>query len=318
MKRIPESAIAEASRWFALLHGSERSADAELLFRKWSQASACNEAAYDWVTSTWERSQHLPKPPLPLPKKWQRAGFRSGFRRAITAVAATTVMAIIAGLLYVRSGGIQTNIGEQRTVTLLDGTRVSLNTDTRLIVQYDKHRRAVALKKGEALFEVARDAQRPFIVVAGGREVTALGTVFVVRNVADILAVTLVEGKISVSKGEGGQAAQTLEPGQRLVFEKAVAPKIDQPEVEKVMAWRRGRIEMERTPLYSAATEMNRYSTIKLAIERPEAQVLPVTGSFRSGDVMSFADTLARACHLGMVRKKDGITLTGVPSDNCR
>jgi len=321
MNQIPESAVAEASRWFALLHAPDRSADAEILFRKWSEASPYNEAAYDLVTSTWERSRDLPKPALPLPRQWQRAGFRSGLTRAVAAVAAATAAFAIASVMYLHNAGIRTGVGEQRTVTLEDGTRITLNTDTQLVLHYDEHRRALTLKKGEALFDVAKDSARPFVVTANEREVTALGTVFVVRSSTEFLAVTLLEGKVSVASGERASKtipAQMLEPGERLVVAKAAAPKVDRPEVDKVTAWQRGRIEMDHTPLHAASSEMNRYSVVKLTVEQPEAQVIPITGSFRSGDVASFADTLARSCHLQVLRAKDAIVLKGVPSQNCR
>jgi transmembrane sensor len=320
---IPESAVAEASRWFALLHGPQRSAEPEILFRKWCEASPCNEAAYDLVTLTWERSFELPKPPLPLPRKWQRAGFRSGVTRAIAAVAVAMAVIAVAATFYFRNAGIRTATGEQRAMTLEDGTRVSLNTDTRLVPQYDEYRRAVTLAEGEALFEVASEPRRPFVVMADGHEVTALGTVFVVRSSPGLFSVTLMEGKVRVAMPEKERQRapapmQTLEPGERLILAKALPPKIDRPEIEKITAWRQGRIELDRTPLYLASAELNRYSTVKLAIEQPEAQVIPITGSFRAGDVASFADTLVRSCHLQKNERDGEIVLTGMPSQNCR
>ncbi len=312
---VPESAREEAVRWFALLHGPSRTAEADILFRKWCGASEINEAAYDLVTQTWERTSQLRKDPVPLSQKWQRAGFEAGLRRAMVAVVAMIMVAAAAGLIYLHNAGIHTDIGEQRTVTLPDSTRISLNTNTRLVVDYSDRRRLVRLKEGEALFEVARNAARPFVVQAADREIRALGTVFVVRAAGNLLAVTLVEGKVAVS-AEG--SAQTLQPGERLTFAGAAAPRRDRPEVQNVTAWRQGRIEMNRMPLYVAAAEMNRYSTVRLVVEQPEAQVIPITGSFRTGDIASLAETLIRTCHLNLVHEEDRIVLSGRPSENCR
>jgi transmembrane sensor len=227
-------------------------------------------------------------------------------------------------VFYVYNAGIRTAVGEQRSVTLEDGTRVALNTDTQLIVRYDIHRRSVSLKRGEAFFEVTKDAARPFVVSAQGQTVTAVGTAFIVKNLAETLAVTLVEGKVTVAPQPGTSTApsehdvQTLTPGEQLVLQRNDEPKVSRPEVEKVTAWRRGRVEMDHTPLHAAAEEMNRYSSTKVRVDSPEAQVIPVTGSWRSGDVASFAETLARACNLKIERRDESLLLIGVPSANCR
>jgi transmembrane sensor len=318
--RISAGLIAEASRWFGLLHGPHRTSEADLLFRKWLAASAENEAAYDIVTTTWEHSQGLPKPPL----SWRRAGYRAGFMRAIGVVAATCVIAAIGWVFFAQQAGIRTGVGEQRALALEDGTRVLLNTDTRVVVRFDVRRRVVELHQGEAMFEVRKDATRPFVVNAGGQEITALGTVFVVKKMASVVAVSLIEGKVSIaplieeSSERTPAPVQWLKPGERVTFGKRTSPTVDTPAMEKVTAWQRGRVELERTPLYQAAEEMNRYSATRLIVSRPEAQVIPVTGGFRAGDIEGFAQTLAAACHLELVRREGEIELAGEPSQNCR
>ena len=92
-----------------------------------------------------------------------------------------------------------------RELTLEDGTRATLNTDTRLTVRYDEYRRYIELSQGEALFEIAKDARRPFAVQVAGRQVLALGTSFLVRRDPGRLAVTLIDGKVSVSDVPGAQ-----------------------------------------------------------------------------------------------------------------
>jgi len=167
----------------------------------------------------------------------------------------------------------RTAIGEQRLVRLSDGTRVSLNSDSQVVVDYDTVQRRVRLKRGEAFFEVAKDMERPFIVSAGAREVTALGTAFVVRYEEGRTAVTLVEGKVAVTsagiaplggdqtfrsasqsasgaakpKGwarrtAGAAEVFTLAPGQRLTLGARSPPRMDEPRIDAVTAWRRGEV----------------------------------------------------------------------------
>jgi transmembrane sensor len=176
-----------------------------------------------------------------------------------------------------------------------------------VVVNYTEHERRLDLQQGEALFEVAKDPARPFIVIAGDRQVRALGTAFVVRRDERQLAVTLIEGKVAV-------ASVTLAPGQRLTLANQHAPTLDRPSIDKVTAWRRGQIELEQATLADAIVEMNRYSAIKLAIESPEAAALRVNGVFRAGDTAGFAAAVARAYGLTVEHRSEQLLLTGAPA----
>jgi transmembrane sensor len=224
-------------------------------------------------------------------------------------------------------------------------------------VKYDDNVRRVELAKGEALFNVAKRPEWPFVVVAGERQVTALGTSFVVRRDEARVAVTLVEGKVVVAPssessepsslvdssvpGKGGEsggagtgsagasprtsaieasgAAQppaevfTLAPGQRLTFTPGEATQLDTPPVETATAWRRGQVILDDTPLSAAATEMNRYNSIKLVIEQPETGALVVNGLFQAGDSIHFANAVAQTYGLQVIERGDEIVLAGRP-----
>src|ERR1700735_5441987 len=146
--------------------------------------------------------------------------------------AAAALLAIVGMILWLAPApDLTTEVGEQRLVTLTDGTHVFLNTATRIAVNFDAHARWVELKSGEALFDVAKKPSWPFIVQAGDRQIKALGTSFVVRRDPTQTAVTLVEGTVSVttpasapairdSRADASPSARafTLKPGQRLTF----------------------------------------------------------------------------------------------------
>src|SRR5690606_33082440 len=141
-------------------------------------------------------------------------------------------------------------------------------TKTRLSVNYDEHRRHVRLEAGEAIFEVAKRPNWPFVVSAGDREVIALGTAFLVRRDSARLAVTLLEGKVAVTPSNQqvlnhleGQIdlsriadidATTLAPGERIVFEEHATPVVDRPELEKLTAWQQGLVNIEDLTLRQA------------------------------------------------------------------
>src|SRR5579872_6768768 len=194
------AACADAAAWIARLHGEDRTSSVETGFRRWLAASAEHRAAFEMANEIWLRAEHLPKSPsrdelkprhrgLVIPRPW--------------AVAATVLGAVlvIAISIAVRSfdPGLATRVGEQRTLTLEDGSRISLNTASRVHVHYDRAARRVDLDQGEAYFEVAKHPQWPFIVTAAGRQVVARGTVFLVRRDDASVSVTLVEGKVTVA-----------------------------------------------------------------------------------------------------------------------
>lgn len=309
--------IDEAAVWMTLLRGPERSEQTERGFRRWLSADAAHAAAFERVSTAWETTAALPRGPFPHLSRWQRTGFRAGFLGAASAVAVAAVVAVVAFFYFSRAAGVTTGIGEQRILALEDGSRVFLNTDTQLVVNYNSQLRSIELKRGEALFEVAhKTADRPFVVTVDGKRITALGTSFLVRRDDQRLSVVLLEGRVAV--GAAAALATTMTPGQRLVFARDGAPQIDRPPLEKVTAWRDGHVDFDETPLADAIAEMNRYSPLKLRVEQPEAAHIPITGIFRAGAAASFATAVAEAYRLKVIENPKEILLSGTPSPEAR
>lgn len=307
-KRIPPDRLAEAGVWVARLHGDDRTPAMEAGFRQWLQADAVNERAFELMTDIWEDSQNLRRVvpfahevEKPRPRRWR---FFSPL--SITLATATAIALALVSVLYFASGTVVTGVGEQRLLALDDGSRVFLNTATRVAVRYSEQTRSVELEAGEALFDVARDAKRPFIVQVGDRQIRALGTSFVVRRDEQQLAVTLVEGAVAVE-------AFTLTPGQRLVIPVHEAARVETTSADKATAWRRGQIILDDTSLASAVAEMNRYNATKLVVESTEARDLIVNGLFQAGDSVNFANAVAQTYGLRVIERRHEIVLSGTP-----
>jgi transmembrane sensor len=328
--RVPSAAAcADAAAWIAKLHGETRTARVEAGFQRWLAASAEHRAAFEMANDIWVGVERLPKTPA-LPAAARSRTWVPAPARALAACAGLLLL-FLGGWFYWRDPGLATRAGEQRTLTLEDGTRVYLNTASRMHVHYDATSRRVDLDEGEAYFEVAKHADWPFVVIAGGRQVVARGTAFLVRRDDERIAVTLVEGKVTVAPaGEtvaskaGGSPSQparpagatdqlTLSPGQRVTFAGRDAPKLDQPSLEGVTAWQRGQVVLDHTPLADAVAEMNRYSDIKLMIEDPAARRAEVTGIFRTGDSEYFAQAVSETYHLRVASRGREIMLSGSP-----
>lgn len=332
--RVTRQIAAEAATWVARLHGPGRTREMELRCLEWQALSPAHRHAFERCTETW----------MEVPNAARAGGFTSeeirraasevsrggqGTRtpRGLLQVAAVAVLALAAGtaawLALDGATDYQTAVGEAQTVVLEDGGRMSLNTDTRVSVDFGARQRTVTLDGGEAEFEVAPDAQRPFVVRAGGSEVVARGTVFTVRLTsaglggAASLAVTLVEGKVAVRAAQDGAGevapAQPLElvPGDRLRLEKGkgavdVVAQRDRPRLEQVLAWKRSEAVFDGATLAEAVAEMNRYSRTPVVLvgdlARSEQRV---SGQFRTGDNAAFARALAML-HGLKVREHEG------------
>jgi transmembrane sensor len=231
-------------------------------------------------------------------------------------LAACLLLTVVAAAVYHwRDNTLMTGIGQRDVRLLPDGTRVVLNTNTRIEVIYDQHFRRVRLIRGEAWFNVSKHPTWPFVVSVGDQEVRALGTSFIVRRDAQDLSVTLVDGQVSVTpsarnEDAPSQAPQILAPGQRLVLSQHHAPAVDRPELSRVTAWERGQVEFDETPLKDAANEMNRYTTTHIAVPDAEVAQLRVGGVFHAGDSDEFVKVVTAAFGLRADRNGGDIVLS--------
>ncbi|HEX8469308.1 MAG TPA: FecR domain-containing protein [Allosphingosinicella sp.] len=195
--------------------------------------------------------------------------------------------------------------GEQRQVSLPDGSRLTLDTDSAVDVAFGPGRRSLTLAKGRALFDVERDSNRPFEVRAGDRRVVALGTRFDVRVDPGRLQVTLFEGRVAVSPAGGGSAVQ-LAPGEQWVQSGASGRVLSAPPAEDALAWRQGLVTFQDDTLLAAAAELNRYSNSALIVRDPQIANLRISGAFKAGDPARFARTVSTIHPVRVRRNADG------------
>jgi transmembrane sensor len=197
------------------------------------------------------------------------------------------------GYLYFARPAIETfatPIGGRKIVTLFDGSQIELNTNT--VLQIGANQRDVALVKGEAFFQIHHDAAHPFTVSVAGHRVTDLGTKFLIRTNDEKIEIALVEGRARVESEAGGQnQSATLFPGDVALATDsslAVAKKTVQ-DLRDELAWRKGILVFDNTPLTDAAAEFNRYNTAKVVIVDPNAGHLKINGAIHANDGEEFA-----------------------------
>jgi transmembrane sensor len=190
---------------------------------------------------------------------------------------------------------LQTRVGEQRSVVLADGSRVTLNTASKIEVHLRTDRRVVDLLQGEALFEIAHNAQRPFDVHAGDVVVRAVGTQFDIDRRATHTAVTVVEGRVAmIAAGSRSRNLPVLSAGDRVVVDSAGPGAVEHGvNLAEITAWTRNQLVFDHRPLGEVADEFNRYNVGRIEIRSPSLREQEMTGTFRSNDVASFVAVLA-------------------------
>lgn len=328
--RVTPEIAAEAAVWVARLHGPQRCRQMERECLAWQQRSAAHRHAFERCTETW---QSVPGVTLATAfaasdraRRLSEPGHTGVTRRwALTGAFGLCLTAGTVGYGYWRHfGAYATGVGEQRLVVLEDGTRMTLNTATSVRIDLGGRRREVMLRAGEALFEVAKDPARPFVVQVGRSEVVAVGTTFNVRFSAaqgaspERLALTLIEGRVALqtsARGPAGApgAALQLEAGERVRVvgpgaggESPAALQRDRPDLRQVTAWQRSEAVFDDVALEDAVAEMNRYNRTPIALRGAYAQHgLRISGVYRTGDPGGFARAVA-ALHGLEVREQEG------------
>lgn len=212
---------------------------------------------------------------------------------------------------------------------LPDGSRVELRSGATFSVDYDGAQRRITLRSGEALFQVVKDPQRPFIVTAAGIEVRAVGTAFLVDLGETRVDVIVTEGQVAVNptrapttplqesapaRTEAARAPTLVDAGRRLVV--GLAPDqgtpepvdISKSELNDRLSWRATRLEFSYTPLAEAIALMNQHSEVKMVIDDPDLATLPVNGLFRADN----SETLLRLleANFDVISSRTGNVLT--------
>ncbi len=319
MSAAPElSAVKrEAVAWFTRRQGGLSEAE-QCELDAWLKADAAHKEAFDAVMRTWARME-LPREAPELLAMRARALEVEPERRTLWRMAAGVAAALVLG------GGLfgwqafsyrefpdqtfRTDVGQRSTVTLPDGSVVTLNTNTVLRTRADPERRLLYLERGQAFFKVAKDRSHPFVVSAAGRTVTALGTAFDVRVDDGRFYVTLVEGKVkvvtpsprpAVAEGEPASPAAPapvqdveLVAGNQFAALDDSRWSVSRADTARETTWLTGWLTFQNEPLGQVVEEFQRYSDRHIVIADPKLAERRITGRFKAGDVDAFVRALA-------------------------
>lgn len=227
-------------------------------------------------------------------------------RRIWELAAVTALVAAVGGVTLLPRGAdsYDTARGEVRLFPLADGSIVTLNTKSRIKVDFTNSRRTVYLVEGEGLFDVAKDPDRPFFVEAGVANVRAIGTAFTVRRTGKAPVQVFVQhGVVEVAAPAGRKEPVVLKANMKATATGDVAGTItsaqmSSDEIERSLAWREGKIAFSGTQLVDAVAEFNRYNKVKLKVGDQAAAARTMTGLFASTDPRGFARAAALSLDL--------------------
>ena len=304
----PDVTPAERQAYDAWLRADPRHARASKeLNYVWQQLDGLAEAKRDEKIATFSETNKA---------------LRASQQRWWLTAAAAVVAAVALGVAWLEHGSevqvLATAVGQERSVTLADGSVVSLNTNTIVETHLARRSREIYLRKGEAHFQVAHDTSRPFLVHAGDALVRAVGTEFEVRVRPDLhVEVVVNEGRVEVRPADSKSGAtinvpvpmRALSAGQRLsTANRDYAVTVVTPaQLSSELAWREGAIVFDGERLADAIAEVERYTDARIVVTDPATASLTVGGRFRTGDVQEFFDALQAALPVSIRRSSDAI-----------
>lgn len=319
--RTDEIVRAEAIAWLTRLRSPDGAEDHET-FQDWYAADPQHADIYDDVLGTWDSTALAARTSAgEMPRRLDlKPDTRPRFRIAVAAAAAL-VLVVLSGVGLQRFGAfwaswtdpaeVASRIGEIRTVTLTDGTRVTLDTNSALAIAYTAVQRRLTLEHGRARFDVAHDPTRPFIVTAGGGMIIAHGTLFDVDLQQHRVTVSLLRGSVEVRNEAVGQVdkvrtGRLLKPGQRLALEQHIPPgsPIGLRAVET--RWPSGMLSFEDAPLGEVVTAANRYNSVQIVLAAPAVRALRFTGTFAARDAQGLARMLSATFNLDLSHEDHG------------
>lgn len=312
-------AAREASEWLARLNSRAVSTEELNAFYDWRRDPVRAEA-YARGEALWHEARKLGddrdiaqavREALERPRIAESRRFG---RRAVLAGGGLAAVLAAGGAWRAlgRDTRYRTDIGEQLLVRLEDGSRMRLNTDSVARVSMTGARRNVRLERGQALFEVAHQPDRPFFVRSRDFTVEALGTRFEVAAIDDRAArVLLVEGRIAVATPDADRRL-LARPGDRLTLAPGRPPVAERVDAALATSWTSGRLAFRRTPIAAAIEEVNRYSRIQIELDAPDQGNIEIDGEFEAGDPEAFLAAITTLFPLHARRvASDRILLTG-------
>lgn len=295
----PDPLLEEAMDWLLRLQDAPRDPDIARQFDVWHSRSADHARAWNKARKTWQLMGEVPPVHEHLWNNGRAAGGRSisassaaaaargwGWKGwaggAVAAVLAVFLILAVPTITLRMQADYMTATAENRVVTLKDGSTVTLGADSAVAAQITDTGRRITLLSGEAFFEVARDTSRPFVVTAGGVDVTALGTAFNVQLSEAAATIELAKGSVGVDWEQApGRDAAVLAPGEMIVVDRRTGEMVRSTIAQDdIAAWRSGKLFVNAATIGSVVEQLQRYHTAWIKVPDSQLAAERVTGLY--------------------------------------
>lgn len=322
----------QAVDWFLRLRSVQCTEADRAAFSTWLSSDPHHRTEFAEVTSMWtgmdkvlaapfpelEAALALPPESTPSPASSLQADARSlSWFFADRWIPAALVLCLAIGGWWwygmrTETYSYATNVGEQKTVTLADGSRLDLNTATQVTATFSARRRAVDLRQGEVAVTVAHQADRPFSMTAGGGTILDIGTQFIVRQQPDRTDVAVLQGAVLVEVSPDleteSRAPVRVNAGQRYHYRRdgldnGPVLSLDNADAQRVAAWREGKLVLTGVSLAEAVREVNRYWPGQIVFDAPNLAAVTMQGVFNISQLDQFFTTLPRILPVEIVRR---------------
>ncbi len=326
----------QAAEWLVRRDAGNWTASDQAELERWLQASTAHVVAFIRLETAWQRTHRLkflgdgsPRSPdeqMPalVPDSGDGASARREGehssegkpRRFIPLLAAgvlvTVALAFTAASLWpTHDTSFRTPVGGIAAIPMSDGSKIVLNTDSEIRVEFTESQRHVQLEHGEAFFAVAKDSARPFIVSVGNKRVVAVGTAFSVRRENDDMRVVVTEGKVRIEKGDRNEVLLQAGSIARARRDQVVLEQKPQSELDAALSWRDGFLTFRETTLPDAIAEFNRYNERKIVLRDDSAlAAIRLSGKFQATQYQAFVRLLEASYQLRAHDSKDRIVLS--------
>lgn len=312
-EKLTDAAIEEAAEWFVRMNNPVVSEAVRQSFNDWLGQDTRHKQAYAATKQLWT---DLKEPAVDAARSgWHRQGLATrrvhsvpfGQMAKWTSIAAT-VLVLIGGAAIWRDSGLIDRAfadyavapGATRMLTLNDGSTVYLDGDSAINTHFTAAERNVEIIRGRVWFDVTRDENRPFQVVSGAANIRVLGTAFAVALEPALTTVTVERGLVAVNDRAGSGAK--LEAGDVAFVTGDGVERQTGHDAEADLAWRRGLIIMNQTPLRTVLNELGKYSQGRIVLADENLASLPVSGVFQTQNPDAVFDALRSTLNLSVVR----------------
>lgn len=306
MSAINHEIDRRAAEWAAKRDLGDLTAEEQVEFETWLAADIRHLGAYGRAEAVLGRLERVRSDAVDDLRASPRHTFSGMPRRVVLAgglAAGFAGVGIVGTALWQeREQVFSTGLGQVKEVPLADGSLVVLNTNSKVTVRFTRDRREIHLLQGEALFDVAKNKARPFIVFAGNMQVRAVGTAFTVSMLPQRpIQVLVKEGVVELNRNgpAKGPPVRVKANTQALAAQDApiVAAGLPQSKLDRNLAWQFGRIAFDNQTLHDAVDEFARYSDVRIVVD-PAVANRTVTGLFVSNDPVGFAKAAASVLNL--------------------